>query len=119
MASASPSYIPLAEYKAHSPGPPGTSPSLQELPIYDDQENPADLEADLKPNRFSRPLSYRQDPDHPDTLIMLGGVWQVIKTLVLPLVAIGYLSFCYTVHQRVVPLKSYGLFNVTQEHLGD
>ncbi|KIJ59438.1 hypothetical protein HYDPIDRAFT_118539 [Hydnomerulius pinastri MD-312] len=41
----------------------------------------------------------------------------LLKTLLLPLTAIGYLAFCYTVHGRVVPVNTYGLYAVTQAHL--
>ena len=36
----------------------------------------------------------------------------------LPLAAIGYLAFCYTVHGKVVPVETYGLYTVTPQHLG-
>ncbi|KAG9316978.1 hypothetical protein JVU11DRAFT_1158 [Chiua virens] len=47
--------------------------------------------------------------------------WRTMQTAVgmalLPLFAIGYLAFCYTVHDRPVPVNTYGLYSVEPEHL--
>ena len=49
-------------------------------------------------------------------------LWRSIKTplkmALLPLAAIGYLAFCYTVHGKVIPVNTYGLYAVTPDHLG-
>lgn len=49
-------------------------------------------------------------------------LWRSIRTplkmALLPLVAIGYLAFCYTVHGKVIPVNTYGLYAVTPQHLG-
>ncbi|KAF8120696.1 hypothetical protein EV363DRAFT_1472187 [Boletus edulis] len=37
----------------------------------------------------------------------------------LPLAAVGYLAFCHTVHGKVIPVNTYGLYAVTPQHLGD
>ena len=39
------------------------------------------------------------------------------RSLLLPLVAAAYLAFCYTVHNKTVPLKST-LFDTSPENLG-
>lgn len=43
--------------------------------------------------------------------------FNVVKGLLLPLVAIAYLAFCYTVHNRKVPLKTT-LFDTSPDNLG-
>lgn len=37
----------------------------------------------------------------------------VVKALVLPVVAIGYLAFCYSVHNRIVPVTGDGIVNLS------
>lgn len=48
--------------------------------------------------------------------------WRTIQTplemALLPLVAIGYLAFCYTVHGKAIPVNTYGLYAVTPQHFG-
>ncbi|KAH7930354.1 hypothetical protein BV22DRAFT_74847 [Leucogyrophana mollusca] len=113
-------YIPLEQLKRRSFSSQDISPltgtpsSPQEPPGYGDH---IDMESHFKPNKSVPPQRNRRRPTSRDTLTLLGGVWQIIKTLILPFVAIGYLTFCYIVHQRVVPLKTYGLFKVTPDHL--
>lgn len=40
----------------------------------------------------------------------------ILKSLIVPLVAIGYLAFCYVVHKRIVPLKT-SFLDLTQYRL--
>ncbi|KAK0194438.1 hypothetical protein F5146DRAFT_436833 [Armillaria mellea] len=37
----------------------------------------------------------------------------VVKALVLPVVAVGYLAFCYSVHNRIVPVTGDGMVNLS------
>ncbi|KAF8436820.1 hypothetical protein L210DRAFT_3505600 [Boletus edulis BED1] len=57
-----------------------------------------------------RPLAARRLP-----------VWDTVRPplemALFPLAAIGYLAFCYTVHGKVIPVNTYGLYAVTPEHL--
>ncbi|KAG6375189.1 hypothetical protein JVT61DRAFT_3398 [Boletus reticuloceps] len=58
-----------------------------------------------------RPLAARRLP-----------VWDTVRPplemALFPLAAIGYLAFCYTVHGKVIPVNTYGLYAVTPQHLG-
>ncbi|KAG1740330.1 hypothetical protein EDB19DRAFT_780985 [Suillus lakei] len=40
----------------------------------------------------------------------------VLKALILFFLSTGYLTFCYTVHRRTVPLKSLGPYTITPDH---
>ena len=42
----------------------------------------------------------------------------ISKSLILLLLSIGYLTFCYTVNHRTVPLKHLGPFSITRDNLG-
>ncbi|KAF9055165.1 hypothetical protein BDZ89DRAFT_1055770, partial [Hymenopellis radicata] len=78
MASSS-EYLPLDKQPTNALYPPHSFPP---------QMHSAD-------NRRSRP-----------SISFLRGAVDIFKALLLPVIAIAYLAFCYTVHRRVVPLRS-------------
>ncbi len=42
----------------------------------------------------------------------------IVKAIVLPVVAIGYLAFCYSVHNRIVPVTGDGIVDLSSYSLG-
>ncbi|KAF9230696.1 hypothetical protein BU15DRAFT_83312 [Melanogaster broomeanus] len=64
-----------------------------------------------------RPQLYQRGP----TANPRQSLWRMTRTplqlALLPLAAIGYLAFCYTVHGKVVPVNTYGIYSVTPQHL--
>lgn len=42
----------------------------------------------------------------------------LLKALLLPIIAIAYLGFCYAVHYRTVPVNTYGIVNTSPSNLG-
>lgn len=107
---AEPSYYPLSPIKSALDGAASTTG-----PFKDDSDAVA---ADDPPvslsSKFRAPLRPRiSSPIRPPS-------WRMIKTplelALLPLMAIAYLAFCYTVHGKAVPVNTYGLYAVTPEH---
>ncbi|KAG2130897.1 hypothetical protein DEU56DRAFT_814984 [Suillus clintonianus] len=47
----------------------------------------------------------------------MNSLMNACKSLLFPMVAIGYLAFCYTVHNHSVPLNTYGLIDITPGNL--
>ncbi|KAG1752305.1 uncharacterized protein EDB91DRAFT_1101762 [Suillus paluster] len=50
-----------------------------------------------------RPQLFRQRRTTSRREILLKGTWELTKTFLVPFITIAYLSFCYTVHYKVVP----------------
>jgi hypothetical protein len=48
----------------------------------------------------------------------LAAALDLLKALLLPFLAISYLSFCYVVHYRVVPVNTHGIINVSPQNIG-
>jgi hypothetical protein len=116
-----PSYFPLSDLK--SPQSAGSS-SLKSPFTYDPDlphaDEAAGLEEPPQESRSSmylaplRPQLFRRSPGRPS-------LWRVVrsplKMALLPLAALGYLAFCYSVHGKVVPVNTHGLYSVTPQHL--
>ncbi|KAG6375190.1 hypothetical protein JVT61DRAFT_3399 [Boletus reticuloceps] len=70
-------------------------------------------------NMFFAPL--RAQPFQKRPSVGRPPLWRTTKPplqmALFPLAAICYLAFCYTVHGKVVPVKTYGLYAVTPQHL--
>jgi nitrate reductase NapE component len=45
--------------------------------------------------------------------------FDLLKTLLLPILAIAYLTFCYVVHYRIVPISLHGLINTSPQNIGE
>jgi hypothetical protein len=43
----------------------------------------------------------------------------LLKALLLPMLAIAYLTFCYVVRYRVIPVKMNGIINVSPKNIGE
>lgn len=111
---AEPSYIPLSPLKPSSEG--AISPPLKH---FKDDPDLSNTMATGDPVSFSSRLRAPR-LFQKGTLPSRPPLWHVIKTplemALLPLVAIGYLAFCYTVHGKAVPVNTYGLYAVTPQH---
>ena len=117
----SPSYIALEKYELHSLTPTRlTSASESQIPmIHNDtyagksSNIPIDPKheagypwrgmAQHKPRRQSRSLS----------------ALSLLKALLLPILAIAYLTFCYVVHYRIVPVNTHGIMDVSPQNIGE
>ncbi|KAF9233534.1 hypothetical protein BU15DRAFT_66529 [Melanogaster broomeanus] len=120
-----PSYFPLNVLESPATKTPGSSASKQPS-IYDSlppllvdttgSEEPPDSGSSMYLVPL-RPQLYQRGPTAKDRQ----SLWRVIRTplqmALLPLAAIGYLAFCYTVHRKVVPVITYGNFAVTSQYL--
>ncbi|KAF8436819.1 hypothetical protein L210DRAFT_3547694 [Boletus edulis BED1] len=95
----------------------GTSPSKADS----DPPHPADTvgvtdSPGSRSNMFFAPRAqpFRKRPS-------VGRLWRTtrppLQMALFPLAAICYLAFCYTVHGKVVPVKTYGLYAMTPQHL--
>lgn len=42
----------------------------------------------------------------------------LLKALLLPIIAIAYLGFCYAVHYRTVPVDVHGIVNTSPSNIG-
>jgi hypothetical protein len=43
----------------------------------------------------------------------------LLKTLLLPMLAIAYLTFCYVVHYHVIPVNMHGIIDVSPHNVGE
>lgn len=120
---AEPSYHPLSPLKYPLDGTVSPSP---EQPFKEDSDlpHPADTVGATDPpgSRSSMYLApLRSHPFRKGPLASRRPLWRALKTplkmALLPLFAIAYLAFCYTVHGKAVPVKTYGLYAVTPQHL--
>ncbi|KAF8834837.1 hypothetical protein BDN67DRAFT_975740 [Paxillus ammoniavirescens] len=116
-----PSYFPLSDLK--SPQSVGSS-SLKSPFTYDPDPPHLDDDAGFEePPQQShssmylaplRPQLFRPRPGRPS-------LWRIVrsplKMALLPLAALGYLAFCYSVHGKVVPVNTHGPYSVTPQHL--
>ncbi|KAF9236448.1 hypothetical protein BU15DRAFT_77029 [Melanogaster broomeanus] len=120
-----PSYSPLNVLESTDPKSPGPSSSKQ--PFIGDSYLPflADNAGSEEPPESGssmylvplRPQLYQRGP----TANPRQHLWRVIRPplqmALLPLAAIGYLAFCYTVHGKVVPVNTFGIYSVAPQHL--
>lgn len=58
--------------------------------------------------------TYAVDTLSPTSL----GILRRLRSLLLPLVAIAYTTFCYIVHFKTIPVRSGGLFDDTSNNIG-
>ncbi|KAF9236441.1 hypothetical protein BU15DRAFT_77022 [Melanogaster broomeanus] len=120
-----PSYFPLNVLE--SPAPKSTGSLSSKWPSIGDSYPPflADTTGSEEPPDWGssmylaplRPQLYQRGP----TANPRQSLWRMTRTplqlALLPLAAIGYLAFCYTVHGKVVPVNTYGIYSVTPQHL--
>ncbi|KAF9236444.1 hypothetical protein BU15DRAFT_77025 [Melanogaster broomeanus] len=120
-----PSYFPLDVLESPAARSPGSFSSKQPS-VYDSypplladttgSEGPLESGSSMYLPPL-RPQLYQRGP----TPTACQSLWRVTRTpfrmALLPLAAIGYLAFCYTVHGKVVPVNTYGIYSVTTEHL--
>ena len=120
---AEPSYYPLSPLKSPLEG--AASPSLEPLKNDSDLPDLSDAVAAEDPpvslsSKFRSPLRPRLF--RKGSSVIRPPLWRTVKTplemALLPLAAIGYLAFCYTVHGKAVPVNTYGLYAVTPQHFG-
>lgn len=76
------------------------------------QEVPMDT-PNLKHDWQGMPKAKRQRPDRLSSALVL------TKALLMPMLAIGYLTFCYVVHYYVVPVRAHGIIDVSPQNLGE
>lgn len=48
----------------------------------------------------------------------LNSTFDLLKALLLPIIAIAYLGFCYVVHYCTVPVNTHGIVNTSPSNLG-
>ncbi|KAF8554664.1 hypothetical protein OG21DRAFT_1037201 [Imleria badia] len=120
---AQPSYYPLRPLNYPLQGTTSPSPE-QSFKEDSDAPHPADKVGAADPpgsrsSMFLAPLRPRPFPKGPSA--GWPHLWRTVKTplkmALLPLAAIAYLAFCYTVHGKAVPVNLYGLYAVTPQHL--
>lgn len=86
---------------------------------YDTKPTPATTRESWVPNRRVSD-SPKPDDDYAMPIpsrFLLDSI-RLLRSLLLPLVAVAYIVFCYTVHYKTVPVKSGGLFDNTPSNLG-
>ncbi|KAN0097968.1 hypothetical protein V8E55_002414 [Tylopilus felleus] len=121
---AEPSYYPLSPVRKY-PLEGTTSPSLDHplredaYPVHSDDKPQASDPPGSRSSVFLAPLRCQQSRRGPS--VGPPHLWRTIETplkmALLPLAAIGYLAFCYTVHGKPVPVNTYGFYAVTTQHL--
>jgi len=120
---AEPSYFPLSPLEYPLEGTTASPSPEQSFRDDSDSPHPADTAVADPPGSHSsvflaplRPQLFQKCPPTGRSPL-----WRVVraplKISLFPLVAIGYLAFCYTVHDKVVPVNTYGLYAVTPQHL--
>jgi hypothetical protein len=62
----------------------------------------------------SEPIAPRK-PKRPSRFSSALGL---LKALLMPILAIAYLTFCYVVHYRVVPISLHGIANTSPQNIG-
>ncbi|KAG0698077.1 hypothetical protein DFH29DRAFT_121497 [Suillus ampliporus] len=85
----------------------GLSLSLdeEEFVHYQDMPNSSNFQTPIRPQLFRQRLVMSRRE------FLLKGTWQLTKTFLVPFIAIAYLSFCYTVHYKVVPFNGKGFYD--------
>ncbi|KAF9236446.1 hypothetical protein BU15DRAFT_77027 [Melanogaster broomeanus] len=121
-----PSYFPLDVLESPAPKSPASSSPKQPLicdpypTLLVDTSTASEDPPESGSSMYLAPLRpqlYQRGPSAKDRQ----SIWRVIRTplqmALFPLAAIGYLAFCYTVHRKVVPVITYGIFSVTPQYL--
>ncbi|KAH7884959.1 hypothetical protein F5I97DRAFT_1305040 [Phlebopus sp. FC_14] len=118
-------YAPLESYELKSPQSGLTSASFEQVVYADASETfkgddlytpgtrSSQFLSPLRPQLFKR----SQKMQHPRRRISWVSVKPVLKALTLPLIALGYLAFCYSVHERIIPVNTYGIYSVIPARL--
>src|ERR1700733_1791973 len=117
----SPSYIPLEKHKRQSYPPPLTSASESQIPIFHSGApyTGQNVLMDTPDPKHNSGHHWRRVPQPKSRgPSCLSSVWDLLKALLLPMLAIAYLTFCYVVHYRVIPVKAHGLVNVSPQNIG-
>ncbi|KAG2130896.1 hypothetical protein DEU56DRAFT_757737 [Suillus clintonianus] len=116
------SYIPMNDLKNRLRSP-RASHSMKNAPLaselsleYDDSPDGRVAES-LTPLRPLRPHIYHQHHSPNARKSFWLSFYNACKSLLFPMVAIGYLAFCYTVHNHSVPLNTHGLIDTTPANL--
>lgn len=88
----------------------------------DDSKSPADTRESWIPNRRVSDSPTPPDADPADAMSvpspMLLDSLRLLRSLLLPLVAIAYIVFCYTVHYKTVAVRSGGFFDDSPNNIG-
>ncbi|KAH0839482.1 hypothetical protein J3R83DRAFT_294 [Lanmaoa asiatica] len=118
---AKPSYYPLSPLKpplggAASPSPEQSLKDDSDLPHLADTVG-VDDPSGSRSSMFLAPSQLFRKGSSAHCLPLWHGIKTPLEMALLPLAAIGYLAFCYTVHGKVVPVNTYGLYAVTPQHL--
>jgi hypothetical protein len=119
-------YMPLEKYELHSLTPTQlTSASESHIPMIRNEayagknSNIAiDSTSDSKHEaEYSwRGMAQRHKPRRPSRSSSALGL---LKALLLPMLAIAYLTFCYVVHYRIVPVNTHGIIDVSPQNIGE
>lgn len=116
----SPSYIPLEKHELQSYPPPLTSASESQIPIFHSGApyTGQNVLMDTPDPKHNSGHHWRRVPQPKSRgPSCLSSVWDLLKALLLPMLAIAYLTFCYVVHYRVIPVKAHGLVNVSPQNI--
>ncbi|KAG2125401.1 hypothetical protein DEU56DRAFT_573741 [Suillus clintonianus] len=114
------SYIPMDDLKnglqsARTSHPMKTALLDSEFsPEYDDSGPDGRVAESLD---HLRPQIYHQHHSPSVTKAVWQNFYHACKILLFPMTAIGYLAFCYTVHNHRVPLNTYGFIDTTPVNL--
>lgn len=110
-------YAPLETCEPHSL-PPSESTAPIPLPCAvtpsDAQNHPIDLDPSNKSSW--RDGWFNQRAKQPS---WVGSILDLLKALLLPMIAAVYLIFCYVVHYRVVPVYAYGMVEILPQNVGE
>ncbi|KAF9233530.1 hypothetical protein BU15DRAFT_80023 [Melanogaster broomeanus] len=119
------SYFPLNVLESTSPMSPGSSSSKHPWnhdsyqPFLDDTPGSAEPPKSASSLYLPplRPQLFQRGPTAKPRQHLWRKTRTPLRMVLLPLAAIGYLAFCYTVHRKVVPVNTYGIYSLVPEHL--
>ncbi len=110
----------LPELESESPLQRDALSPLSPNSPYETKPSPESTRDSWVPNRRVSDSPHPNDSSDAMPIpspLLLDGI-KLSKSLLLPLVAVAYIVFCYTVHYKTVSVKSGGLFDDSPSNLG-
>jgi hypothetical protein len=112
----SPSYIPVEKHELHTFPPTYSSQSHGEIPNTGASYGAIPIDTADPKQQYPWTGMPQSKPRKPSRLL---SALALLKSLLLPLLAIAYLTFCYVVHYKVVPVNTGGIVNTSPENIGE